>query len=71
MTMEKIKIPSDLVFDSGIDKNPDKSYELLAIAYGLSYPVADLPDVNPSVDEIVIKRPHREMPPWYQYWEQD
>jgi hypothetical protein len=60
--------PEDLV-----DWHEGDSFDLLAVAYGLSFHPALYPDITfPSgVTPFRPEPPTKDLPPWWQYWEQD
>jgi hypothetical protein len=71
--LRRLKVPPDLVFGKIQHENLEDSFHLLAIAYGLSYHPAMYPDIKypNQVPEMKPRSPIRDLPPWYQYWEQD
>jgi hypothetical protein len=70
MAVQDIQIPPDLSMKSENGGKLEKFYPLLAVAYGLSYPVADLPEFILETIPWIPKLPRREMPLWDHYWEQ-
>ncbi len=68
-----LQFPTDLIYEDAGHQSLEDSFGLLAIAYGLSYHPAMYPKIimPGGVPEMTPELPVKNIPPWYQYWEQD
>jgi hypothetical protein len=68
-----LQFPTDLVYEDVSHQSKEDSFGLMAIAYGLSYHPAMYPKIimPGGVPEMTPELPIKNVPPWYQYWEQD
>lgn len=73
ITLRNLQVPTDLIYETGTNESIQDLYGRLAIAYGLSYHPAMYPNIQlpGEVAELKPKSPVVDLPPWYQYWEQD
>ena len=69
---KSLQFPTDLIYEGFSQQSKEDSFGLMAIAYGLSYHPAMYPEIKlpKEVKESKPTLPIRNLPPWYQYWEQ-
>ncbi len=67
-----LQFPIDLIYEGIGHQSLEDSFGLMAIAYGLSYHPAMYPEIKlpKEIKESKPKLPIRDLPPWYQYWDQ-
>lgn len=69
---QELEVPMDLNYEKDPHNFKD-NFGMLAIAYGLSFHPAMYPNIMPpgEVGPFKPELPRKNVPPWYQYWEQD